>query len=77
MSTDNSLSKMSPGNKSNIRWIEAAQAGHLGQDATCRCFIKGLTTTLRHLFFVKKITLQSPEERHKIVNPLSTAACIG
>ena len=33
-------------------------------------FIKGLTTALRHLFFHKKITLQSPDERHKIVDPV-------
>ena len=46
----------------------AAQAGPLGQ-SYLMLFIKGLTTALKHLFFHKKITLQSPEERHHIVDP--------
>src|SRR5580698_3149095 len=54
--------------ESKIRWIEPPKLGMLGQ-SYLMIFIKGLTTALRHLFFDKKITLQSPEERHKIVDP--------
>ncbi len=43
-----------------IRWVEPPKLGMLGK-SYLMLFIKGLTTALRHLFFHKKITLQSPE----------------
>ena len=46
-----------------------AQAGPAGQELSA-LFLQGLTTTLRHLFG-RKQTVQSPEERHEIVDPLS------
>ena len=52
-----------------IRWVEPPKLGMLGK-SYLMLFIKGLTTALRHLFFHKKITLQSPDERHKIVDPV-------
>jgi NADH-quinone oxidoreductase subunit I len=66
MSTDNA--KKTTGKKV-VRWIEPPKLNILGQ-SYLMLFIKGLTTALRHLFFVKKITLQSPDERHKIVDPV-------
>ena len=56
--------------ESKIRWVEPPKMGVLGQ-SYLMIFIKGLTTALRHMFFAKKITLQSPEERHKIVDPVN------
>ncbi len=50
---------------SKIRWVDPPKLGMLGK-SYLMLFIKGLTTALRHLFFHKKITLQSPDERHKI-----------
>ena len=57
-------------NDSNIRWVEPPKLGMLGK-SYLMLFIKGLTTALRHLFFHKKITLQSPEQRHEIRDPVN------
>ena len=53
-----------------IRWVEPPKLGMLGK-SYLMLFIKGLTTALRHLFFHKKITLQSPEQRHEIRDPVN------
>ena len=52
----------------NIRWTESPRLGLLGKSYLL-LFFQGLTTTLRHLFGRKK-TVQSPEARHEIVDPL-------
>ncbi len=57
-------------NDSKICWVEPPKLGMLGQ-SYLMLFIKGLTTALRHLFFHKKITLQSPEQRHEIRDPVN------
>jgi NADH-quinone oxidoreductase subunit I len=54
---------------SNIRWSQPAKLGLLGKSYLI-LFLQGMTTTLRHLFFHRKITLQSPERRHKVLDPL-------
>ena len=46
--------------KESAEWIEPPKLGMLGK-SYLMLFIQGLTTALRHLFFHKKITLQSPE----------------
>ncbi len=51
----------------NIRWEEPPKLGMLGK-TYLPLFFQGLTTTLRHLLRRKK-TLQSPEERHPMVDP--------
>ena len=53
-----------------IRWVDPPKLGMLGK-SYLMLFIKGLTTALRHLFFHKKITLQSPEQRHEIRDPVN------
>ena len=52
-----------------VRWIGPPRLGMLGK-SYLMLFIKGLTTALRHLFFHKKVTVQSPEERHEILDPV-------
>ncbi|MGA2616518.1 MAG: NADH-quinone oxidoreductase subunit I [Thermoguttaceae bacterium] len=52
-----------------IRWVEPPKLGMLGK-SYLMLFISGLTTALRHLLFHKKETLQSPEARHVLVDPL-------
>ncbi len=52
----------------DIRWVAPPKLGLLGKSYLL-LFLQGLTTTLRHLFRRKK-TLQSPDERHPIVDPL-------
>jgi len=59
-----------PAGKSKVRWVDPPKLGMLGQ-SYLMIFIKGLTTAMRHLFFHKKTTLQSPDERHKIVDPVN------
>ncbi len=53
-----------------VRWVEPPKLGMLGK-SYLMLFIKGLTTALRHLFFQKKVTLQSPEQRHEIRDPVN------
>jgi len=65
---------MKPDDK-NIRWVEPPRLGLLGKSYLL-LFVHGLTTTLRHLFR-RKLTVQSPEARHAIVDPLAIAACTG
>lgn len=52
----------------NITWIRRPRLGLFGRSYLL-LFILGLRTTLRH-FFSRKITVQSPEERHEIPDPL-------
>ncbi len=52
----------------NIRWVEPPRLGLLGKSYLL-LFLQGLTTTLRHLCGRKK-TVQAPEQRHQIVDPL-------
>ncbi|MGA2065292.1 MAG: NADH-quinone oxidoreductase subunit I [Thermoguttaceae bacterium] len=52
----------------NIRWVEMPRLGWLGKSYV-PLFLDGLTTALRHLFLHKKITLQSPEGRHEVLDP--------
>jgi NADH-quinone oxidoreductase subunit I len=53
-----------------IRWVDPPKLGMLGK-SYLMLFIKGLTTALRHLFFHKKVTLQSPEQRHEVRDPVN------
>jgi len=53
----------------NVRWIEPPELGLLGKSYLV-LFFQGLTTTLRHLLFHRKITVQSPEQRHVVQQPL-------
>ena len=52
----------------NITWIKEPRMGLAGRSYLL-LFVQGLTTTLRHLFRRKK-TVQSPEGRHEIPDPL-------
>ena len=58
---------MKPDDKS-ILWVEPPRLGLLGKSYLL-LFVQGMTTTLRHLFR-RKLTVQSPEARHPIVDPL-------
>jgi NADH-quinone oxidoreductase subunit I len=51
-----------------IRWVKEPRMGATGK-TYLPLFFGGLTTTLRHLFS-RKITVQSPEERHEPPEPL-------
>ncbi len=51
-----------------IRWIEDPPMGLSGR-MYLPLFVQGLTTTVKHLFS-RKVTLQFPEERPKVGNPL-------
>lgn len=51
-----------------IRWIEEPKLGWTGK-TYLPLFVEGLTTTVKHLFG-PKLTVQSPEERHEIPDPL-------
>lgn len=53
---------------SNIHWVQLPRLGLLGRSYLL-LFAQGLVTTLLHLFRRKK-TVQSPEERHVIPDPL-------
>jgi NADH-quinone oxidoreductase subunit I len=52
----------------HITWVTEPRLGPAGRSYLL-LFIQGLTTTLRHLFRRKK-TVQSPEARHEIPDPL-------
>jgi NADH-quinone oxidoreductase subunit I len=51
-----------------IRWIEDPPMGLSGR-MYLPLFVQGLTTTVKHLFS-RKVTLQFPDQRPKIGNPL-------
>jgi len=53
----------------DVQWVEPPKLGLLGKSYVM-LFLQGLTTTFRHLFFHRKITLQSPEARHEVLDPL-------
>jgi NADH-quinone oxidoreductase subunit I len=55
-------------NDKNILWTKEPALGMAGRSYLL-LFIQGLSTTLRHLF-TRKITVQSPEERHDIPDPI-------
>jgi NADH-quinone oxidoreductase subunit I len=52
----------------NIHWIEEPKLG-LGGKIYLPLLLEGLTTTLKHLFR-RKVTVQSPEVRHEVPDPL-------
>ena len=52
----------------NIKWIEEPKLGASGK-TYLPLFVEGMTTTLRHLLS-RKITVQTPEERHQTPDPL-------
>jgi NADH-quinone oxidoreductase subunit I len=52
-----------------VSWIPAPRLGLLGKSYLL-LFLQGLTTTLRHLFG-RKVTVQSPDVRHKVADPLT------
>ena len=58
---------MKPDDK-NIAWIEEPELGVTGK-SYLPLFVEGLTTTFKHLVR-RKITVQTPEERHEIPDPL-------
>jgi NADH-quinone oxidoreductase subunit I len=51
-----------------ITWVKEPRLGLLGRSYVL-LFLQGLTTTLRH-FFCRKSTVQSPDQRHEIPDPL-------
>jgi NADH-quinone oxidoreductase subunit I len=55
-------------NDQQITWMKEPRLGPLGTSYLL-LFIQGLTTTFRHLLRRKK-TVQSPEERHEMADPL-------
>jgi NADH-quinone oxidoreductase subunit I len=55
-------------NDQHITWVKEPRLGPLGKSYLL-LFIQGLTTTLRHLLRRKK-TVQSPEQRHEMADPL-------
>jgi len=58
---------MKPDDK-NITWVKEPRLGAAGRSYLL-LFVQGMTTTLRHLLSRKK-TVQSPEQRHEIPDPL-------
>ncbi len=52
----------------NIRWVVEPELGLSGRTYV-PLFLQGLTTTIRHLLGRKR-TVQSPEQRHEIPEPL-------
>ena len=56
--------------KTKIQWVAAPKLGRMGK-SYLMLFAHGLTTALRHLFFHKKVTLESPDERHAIADPVN------
>jgi len=58
---------MKPNDK-NIQWIKPPELGMAGRSYLL-LFFHGLTITFRHLLSRKK-TIQSPEERHEIPDPI-------
>ncbi len=55
-------------NDANIRWIEELELGLAGK-SYLPLFVAGLGTTFKHLIGPKQ-TVQSPEQRHEIPDPL-------
>jgi NADH-quinone oxidoreductase subunit I len=58
---------MKPDDK-NIKWVEQPELGAAGK-LYLPLFVQGMATTLKHLISPKK-TVQSPEARHEIPDPL-------
>jgi NADH-quinone oxidoreductase subunit I len=58
---------MKPDDK-NVSWVREPELGATGR-SYLPLFAEGLTTTFKHLVG-RKITVQSPEERHPIPDPL-------
>ena len=58
---------MKPNDK-NVQWVKPPRLGMAGRSYLL-LFVQGMATTLRHLFGRKK-TVQSPDERHVIPDPL-------
>jgi NADH-quinone oxidoreductase subunit I len=52
----------------DVRWIESPRLGLAGKSYLL-LFADGMVTTVRHLLS-RKMTVQSPEERHEIPDPL-------
>jgi NADH-quinone oxidoreductase subunit I len=52
----------------SIRWVTEPELGMAGKSYLL-LFVQGLATTLKHLVSRKK-TVQSPEERHEIPDPI-------
>jgi len=52
----------------HVQWVDPPRLGWLGR-SYLTLFVQGMTTTLRHLLSRKK-TVQSPEVRHAIPEPL-------
>jgi NADH-quinone oxidoreductase subunit I len=61
---------MEPEKKQKIQWVESPPLGLLGK-SYMMLFLHGITTALKHLFRIKKVTLQSPEARHFIQDPVN------
>jgi NADH-quinone oxidoreductase subunit I len=55
-------------NDKNIRWVKEPELGMAGKSYLL-LFVQGLATTLKHLVS-RKVTVQSPEQRHEIPDPL-------
>ncbi|MCC6123730.1 MAG: NADH-quinone oxidoreductase subunit I [Pirellulales bacterium] len=55
-------------NDKRIRWVKEPALGMAGKSYLL-LFVQGLATTLKHLVSRKK-TVQSPEERHEIPDPI-------
>ncbi len=58
---------MKPDDKS-VSWVQEPELGATGK-SYLPLFAEGLTTTFKHLVG-RKITVQSPEERHEVPDPL-------
>lgn len=52
----------------NIQWVEEPAMGFAGK-TYLPLFVQGLTTTVKHLFR-PKVTVESPEVRHELPDPL-------
>ncbi len=50
-----------------IRWEDPPKLGMLGKSYLL-LFLQGMTTAAKHLFFRKKITVQTPEQPHKVLD---------
>jgi NADH-quinone oxidoreductase subunit I len=53
----------------NIQWVEPPRLGLAGKSYLL-LFLQGITTALKHLFFRRKVTVKSPEQRHEVLRPL-------
>ncbi len=52
----------------NVNWVKEPRLGLAGRSYLW-LFLEGMATTLRH-FFSRKRTVQAPEQRHEIPDPL-------